>query len=153
MAVAYAIGVMTQGSEVVKLIDRDSQSPEHTTLEMSKDGVRVLSRRNTANLPMPPRSSTGTFALSVGKADKGDELMAEKKRILDQRTGDAPDDLKPASGQIYNACKRVLELANPGNDAKSFMRDTLAPLIEPGMAVYDDLKRDIFDLEPSVGDH
>ncbi len=33
------------------------------------------------------------------------------------------------------------------------MRDTLAPLIEPGMAVYDDLKRDIFDLELSVGDH
>ena len=51
---------------------------------------------------------------------------------------------KPPSGEIYNACKNVLGLTQCGNDAKTFMRDTLAPLIKPGMAVYEELKRDIF---------
>ena len=149
--IAYVLGVLTQGSEVIRLIDRDSLSPEEIA-ELRKDGVRVLSRRNLESYLFHDEILRA-LALSVGKAEKADELIAEKKLILEERTEDAPDDLKPASGQIYNACKRVLELANPGNDAKSFMRDTLAPLIEPGMAVYDDLKRDIFDLEPSVGDH
>ena len=51
------------------------------------------------------------------------------------RTGDASDDIKPASGDIYNACTDLLELTNPGNDTKIFMRDTLAPLIKPGMTM------------------
>ena len=54
------------------------------------------------------------------------------------------DDLKLASGEIYNTCKMTLSLVNPGNNTKTFMRDTLAPLIKPGMAVYEELKRDIF---------
>ena len=149
--IAYVLGVLTQGSEVIRLIDRDSLSPEEIS-ELRKNGVRVLSRRNLESYLFHDEVLRA-LALSVGKAEKADELIAEKKRILEERTGDAPDDLKPASGQIYNTCKSVLQLANPGNDAKSFMRDTLAPLIEPGMAVYDDLKRDIFDLELSAGDH
>ena len=149
--IAYVLGVLTQGSEVIRLIDRDSLSPEEIS-ELRKNGVRVLSRRNLESYLFHDEILR-TLALSVGKAEKADELIAEKKCILEERTGDAPDDLKPASGQIYKACKSVLQLANPGNDAKSFMRDTLAPLIEPGMAVYDDLKRDIFDLELSAGDH
>ena len=54
------------------------------------------------------------------------------------------DDLKPASGQIYLACKNTLGLTQCGNDAKTFMRDTLASLVKPGLKVYDELKRDIF---------
>ena len=140
--IAYALGVLTQGSEVVRLIDRDSQSPEEIA-ELSKDGVRVLSRRNLESYLFDDEVLRA-LALSVGKTDKGDELMTEKKRILDERTVDATDDLKPASGQIYNTCKTVLQLTNPGNNTKTFMRDTLAPLIKPGMTVYDDLKRDVF---------
>ena len=149
--IAYALGVLTQGSEVVKLIDRDSLSPEEAA-DLRKDGVRVLSRRNLESYLFDDEVLRA-LVLSVGKAEKIDELMAEKKRILDERVGDASDDLKPASGQIYNACKNILGLTNPGNNTKSFMRDTLAPLIEPGMAVYDDPKRDIFGLESSTGDH
>ena len=149
--IAYALGVLTQGSEVVKLIDRDSQSPEEIA-EISKDGVRVLARRNLESYLFDD-AVLRALAISVGKTEEVDELVAEKKRILDERTADAPDDLKPASGQIYNACKSILGLANPGNNTKTFMRDTLAPLIKPGMVVYDELERDIFDLEPSTSDH
>ena len=149
--IAYALGVLTQGSEVVKLIDRDSQSPEEIA-EISKDGVRVLSRRNLESYLFDD-AVLRALAISVGKAEEVDELVAEKRRILDERPADAADDLKPASGRIYNACKSILGLANPGNNTKTFMRDTLAPLIKPRMAVYDELERDIFDLEPSTSDH
>ena len=43
--IAYALGVLIQGTEVVKLIDRDAQSLEEA-VEFSSDGVQVLSRRN-----------------------------------------------------------------------------------------------------------
>ena len=143
--IAFALGILTQGSEVVKLIDRDSSSPEEIA-DLKRDGIRVLSRRNLESYLFDDEV-LGALALSVGKANKIDDLLAEKKRIFGNRTEDAPDDLKPASGEIYLACKSVLELTNPGNDAKAFMRDTLAPLIKPAMKVYEDLKQDVFGLE------
>ena len=82
--------------------------------------------------------------MSVGKADKTKELLVEKQRILATRSSDPRDDLKPASGEVYVACKRILGLTQCGNDAKEFERETLAPLVKPGMAVYEELKRDVF---------
>ena len=143
--IAYALGVLTRGTEVLKLIDRDSQSPEEVA-ELSNEGVRVLSRRNLESYLFDDEVLRA-LALSVGEADKVEGLIAERKRILDGRTGDATDDLKPAGGEIYNVCKSILSLANPGNTTKTFMRDTLAPLIKPGTAMYDELRSDIFGTE------
>ena len=56
------------------------------------------------------------------------------------------DDLKPASGEIYVACKKILGLTRAGKNVKEFAREILAPLIKPGMAVYEELKSDIFGL-------
>ena len=140
--IAYALGVLTQGSEVIRLVDRDSSSPDEVA-ELMNYGVHVLSRRNLESYLFDDEVLRA-LAVSADRAHKVDDLLAEKQRIISQRTGDAPDDLKPASGDIYNACKSLLELTNPGNNANTFMRDTLAPLIQPGMAVYDELKRDIF---------
>ena len=140
--ISYALGVLTQGTQVVRLVDRDSSSPDEVS-ELMKRGVRVLSRRNLESYLFDDEVLR-TLARSVGKTDKAEDLLAEKLNILNQRTGGAPDDLKPASGDIYNACKSILELTNPGNKAKTFMRDSLAPLINPGMVVYAELKRDIF---------
>ena len=140
--IAYALGVLTQGTQVVRLVDRDSSSPDEVA-ELMNRGVRVLSQRNLESYLFDDEVLRA-LAVSVDKAHEADDLLAEKQIIINQRTGDAPDDLKPASGDIYNACKSMLELTNPGNNTKTFMRDTLAPLIKPGMAVYDELRRDIF---------
>ncbi len=43
--IAYAIGLLIKGSEVVRLIDRDDQSDQQVA-DMMQGGVRVLSRRN-----------------------------------------------------------------------------------------------------------
>ena len=140
--IAYAIGLLIKGSEVVKLIDRDDQSDQQVA-DMMEGRVRVLSRRNLESYLFDDEVLE-RLAKSVGKDDKGAELSAKKKSIRESKPSDPTDDLKPSSGQIYLACKQTLGLAQPGNDTRTFMRDTLAPLIEPGMKVYEDLKADIF---------
>ena len=142
---AEALRLLIGGLEVIRLVDRDARSGQEVA-ELAKVGVRVLSRRNLESYLFNDEVLT-KLAQSVGRPEKVNELLAEKGRILEGRTGDAPDDLKPGSGQVYNACKSILNLTNPGNDTKAFMRVTLAPLIKPGMEVYEELKRDIFESE------
>ena len=139
---AEALRLLIGGLEVERLIDRDDRT-EAEVNEQAEKGVQVLSRRNLESYLLDDEVLS-MLAMSVGKEDKTDELLAKKRSILDARTGGPADDLKPASGPIYNACKDILELSQCGNDAKAFLRATLAPLIQPGMAVYKDLRSDIF---------
>ena len=143
--IRYAIGLLIKGAEVVRLIDRDDQSDQQVA-EAKAGGVKVLSRRNLESYLFDDEV-LGRLATSVGKGNQVGELLAEKKSIQASRSDTPPDDLKPSSGQIYNACKQTLSLTQVGNDAKTFMRDTLAPIIKPGMKVYDELKADIFGLD------
>ena len=140
--IAYALGVLVHGTKIIRLIDRDARSPEEAC-ELVGEGIRVLSRRNLESYLFDDEVLRA-LALSVDKADRVETLLAEKQRSLTMSAHVISDDLKPVSGEIYNACKNVLQLANPGNNARTFMRDALAPLIKPGMQVYDGLKRDIF---------
>ena len=140
--IGYAVGILTKGTEVIKLIDLDDQSPEEVA-EWNSRGVSVLSRRNLESYLFSDEVLR-ELANSLSKGDKVKELLSKKESIRISRSYDPPDDLKPASGEIYNACRLILGLTQPGNNAKTFMRDTLAPLIKPGMPVYEDLKADIF---------
>ena len=124
---AYALGVLTRGTEVVRLIDRDAHSVEEAS-EFQRRGVRVLARRNLESYLFDDEVLRA-LAASVNREDKTDELLAGKDAIRTSRSDDAPDDLKPSSGEIYVACKTILGLTSPGNTAKTFMRDTLAPLV------------------------
>ena len=142
---AEALRVLIDDLKVVRLIDRDDRT-DGTISEFRKAGVRVLSRRNLESYLFDDEVIQA-LATSVGKADKTEELLAEKERIQAVKigSGSPQDNLKPGSHDIYVACKKILGLTQYGNDAKEFARATLAPLIKPGMAVYDELKSDIFD--------
>ena len=140
--IAYALGVLTHGTQIIRLIDRDARSPEEVA-ELRRIGVRVLSKRNLESYLFDDEVLR-SLALSVGREEDTEELIEQKECIRVARPDDISDDLKPASGEIYLACKKILNLAAPGNDKKTFMRDTLAPLITPGMQVYAELKHDIF---------
>ena len=148
--IAYALGVLTQGTQVVRLIDRNSRSADEVS-ELIESGTRVLSMRNLESYLFDDEVLRA-LAMSAGADDAIDALLAKKGGILAARPDDAVDDLKPASGELYLACKGILGLSNPGNDTMTFMRDTLAPLIKPGMQVYDGLRHDIFgsELEPGT---
>ena len=135
---------LVDGLDVVRLIDRDDRSDQDIA-DARNNGVRVLSRRNLESYLFDDEVLRA-LATSVGNENKADDLIAEKMHIIDSRPDSSPpDDLKPSSGEIYNSCKSILKLTQCGNNVKSFMRDTLAPLIERNMTVYNDLKRDIFE--------
>ena len=140
---AEALRLLVGGLEVARLIDRDDRSDDEIS-DAAANGVRVLSRRNLESYLFDDQVLRA-LAAAVGKEDKTEELLTKKTSILGAKTGAPPDDLKPASGEIYVECKRILGLPTGyGNDAMKFMRDTLARLIKPGMAVYEELRCDIF---------
>ena len=139
---AEALRLMIDGLVVVRLIDRDDRT-DIEIADLAEKDIRVLSRRNLESYLFDDEVLRA-LAVSEGKEEKADEILEEKRSILATRSTDPPDNLKPGSGQIYNACKNILSLTQCGNNTKAFMRDTLAPLIKPGMAIYEELKRDIF---------
>ena len=139
---AEALQLLISEIQVVRLIDRDDRT-EEAVAEARANGVKVLSRRNLESYLYDDEVLTA-LATSEGRADKVAELLSEKVSILNSITNRAPDDLKPAAGQIFNACRNILGLTRRGNDAPEFARVTLAPLIKPGMTVYDELRKDIF---------
>ena len=142
---AEALLALIDGLEVVRLIDRDDRT-DPTISELRKDGVRVLSRRNLESYLFDDEVLKA-LAASVRRVDKTEELLVKKQSILATMTDASPDDLKPASGPMYVACKKILGLTQCGNTTEEFMQETLSPLIKPGMKAYKELRRDIFRLE------
>ena len=141
---AFAFSHLTRGVQIIKLVDRDDLSPEEIA-GLNQKSVRVLSKRNLESYFFDDEVLV-KLSKSFGKEDKISELLDKKKDILGDSSGRPKDDLKPVSGNIYDACKDVLDLTGCGGDSKAFMRDTLAPLITVGMNVYEGLKHDIFEV-------
>lgn len=137
-----ALVKLIRGMKIVRLIDRDDRT-EAEIKEAWQQGIRVLTRRNLESYLFDDEVLTA-LAAEHGRQEEIAELLTEKQAILANNTTKADDNLKPVSGQIYNACKSILNLTQCGNTTKAFMRDTLAPLIKPGMKVYRELKQDIF---------
>ena len=142
-ALAEALRLLISGLQIIRLVDRDDRSPEEIE-DAKKEGVKVLSRRNLESYLFDDEVLE-ELATAKGKEDNVNELLEEKEKILTSMSNRAKDDLKPASGRIYLECKKVLGLVGCGNNAETFMRDTLAPLIKPEMSVYKQLKQDIFN--------
>ena len=145
--VAEAFRKLIGAMAVVGLVDRDDRSAEEIEVA-NQQGIRVLSRRNLEAYLFDDEVLSA-LAAAVGKVDKTQELLTRKRDILDAAADRLPDDLKPVRGKIYEACQDVLGLTQQGQNATAFMRYTLAPLIKPGMNVYEELKRDIFGVDAS----
>lgn len=141
---AEALRLLISGLKIVRLIDRDDRTGRQAD-DLAAKGVRVLSRRNLESYLFDDEVLQA-LAVSERREDKVQDLLAKKQRIRDAKP-DARDDLKPVRGKLYNACKTILGLTQCGENTNAFMRDTLAPLIQPEMKVYDELKRDIFDFK------
>jgi hypothetical protein len=144
MGVVPIIKAVATGCEIFHLIDRDDHAnADVSALEQS--GVRVLSRRHIECFlyddevlaDLCARNEHDDFIQAV-LDDKAGALAAAVER------GNPEDDVKSAAGTIYNSLKQRLSLTRVGNDAKAFERNVLAPLLQPGMKVYEELKNCIF---------
>ncbi len=124
--------------------DLDDRSPAEVAIS-NRQGITVLSRRNIESYLYDDEVLTSLCA-SVGRSSYARTVAAVKRQAISDSVerGHPSDDIKAAAGFIYTETKRILELTQAGNDRHAFARNTLAPLIKPGMAVYEILKRDIF---------
>ncbi len=144
LGLATALPKVASGMRVRRLIDRDDHAPSDVAV-YRKEGITVLGRRHLEAYVFDDEVLTA-LCNSVGKTgDTPAVLAAKQKAIADSvGRGNPPDDIKSAAGTIYTETKRILSLTQAGNDKGSFARNTLAPLIRPGLAVYAALKHDIF---------
>lgn len=121
------------------MFDRDDRH-ESEIQQLKSEGTQVLQRRDLESY-LWDDEVLESLCVQLGRPEKVAELTAEKVAALaDGATrGLPPDDIKAASGRLYNKCKQALGLTQCGNDAETFARVTLAPLLAPSMRVYQEL--------------
>ncbi|MBK8253208.1 MAG: AAA family ATPase [Polyangiaceae bacterium] len=144
LSFTIVLPAIAKGIKVRRLIDRDDHAPNDIT-SFAGQGITVLSRRHLECYLFDDEVLTA-LCLSVSKPAEAPSVIADKQAAIAASVarGNAPDDVKSAAGTIYGDIKRRLGLVGVGNDTRAFQRETLAPLLRPGMVAYDELKRAIF---------
>ena len=132
-------------TKIVTLVDRDDKSSSEVANWEAKGGI-VLSKRNLESYLFAD-DVIKALVERVGKQNSIQDALKIRSVALDDSIarGNAADDIKSAAGDIYTKLKSLLSLQRCGNNTDAFMRDTVAPLIVPGMETYEELKRDIVD--------
>jgi predicted ATPase len=132
------------GTTVIRLVDRDERSPAEVE-GLGADGVTVLGRRNLEGYLLD-EEVLKAFCETVGQSENWPDIQQAREQALKSAVdgGKPRDDWKAAKGDIYNACKRILQVSQMGSSADIFLAEQLAPLIKPGVPVYDELRRDVF---------
>lgn len=138
------IRTILKGTTVIKIMDRDDRSDAEIQ-DLAKKGIRVLKKRNLESYLFDD-SVIKKLCDSVGLPNKYDDCICKKNDAMENAIarGNPADDYKSAQGDIYNSLKRNLELIKCGNNAETFIRDTLTTLITPDMDVYRELESEIF---------
>ncbi|MGV1755849.1 AAA family ATPase [Rhizobium sp. A22-96] len=144
LGLAAVLPKVAAGMNVRRLIDRDDHAPADITT-YNNQGITVLGRRHIESYLYDDEVLTA-LCVSVGKPGDASALLAAKAQAIaaSSARSNPTDDIKSAAGKIYTEAKRILALTQVGNAQTAFARNTLAPLVKPGMAVYAELKRDIF---------
>jgi hypothetical protein len=135
---------VARGISVRRLIDRDDHAPADVA-RYKEEGICVLSRRHIEAY-LYDEEVLGALYNRHGRTDDFHHAQAHLNSAITSSTarGRPSDDVKSVAGQMYTFVKRHLRLTSCGDDQMAFARSTLVPLVKPGMAVYEELKRDIF---------
>lgn len=144
--IGRAITAIAGGTSVVRLRDRDMSSPEEVKA-MKDKGIRVLSRRNIESYLLDDNVIRNLCNVKghLDKIDSALQIKADGLAASISRGHDV-DDLKKAASQIYNGLRTLLSLTSSGNDWEAFAKGTMAPLLEPHLQAYKELRNDIFGL-------
>ncbi len=127
-----------------RVVDRDLRSAQEV-LDLQASGTRVLSRRHLESYLLDDEV-LAKLCEEVGAPERLADVVAERdKAVASSITrGNDPDDIKSAAGEFYVAVRQMLGLTGAGNSTEAFLADTLAPLVRPTMAVYEQLRQDVF---------
>lgn len=147
------ISTLLKNTKIIKVVDCDDRSQQEIS-DLAAKGIRVLKERNIESY-MFADEVIKKLCKSVERPERYDDCIREKQNALiaSKNRGNAAEDYKSARGDIYNALKKNLELTKCGNNADTFIRDTLAPLITPDMDIYRKLETEIFGDNNDGGDN
>ena len=138
------ISNLLTNSTTIKMVDLDDNSPSERE-RLKKQGIKVLGRRHI-ECYLFDDEIISKLCTTNGMSNKIQKCLAEKQKKINDSVarGNPSDDIKSASGEIYNSLKRILGLKQCGNDAHAFLRDTMAPLVTEDTEVYKELEKIIF---------
>lgn len=127
------------------MADRDDKSAAEV-YEWESKGHLILPERNLESFLLADDVIEALVTKEGKHSLLADALIVKKEAIVNSvGRANPPDDLKSAAGDMYTGLKKLLSLQGPGNNTDSFMRDTLAPLITPGLETYKRLKSAVND--------
>lgn len=140
------IQTIVSGTEVVKVVDRDLRS-EQEIQDLITTGTRVLTRRHLESYLLDPEV-VDALCEQAGRAELRDQAREALAAALSASVarGNAHDDIKSAAGEFYVQVRQMLGLVGAGSTTEAFLADTMAGLIKPGMAVYEQLRVDVLGL-------
>ncbi len=144
VGIGGAVQTVVAGTTVVRLIDRDERSSAEVET-LRAEGVTVLGRRNLESYLLD-EEVLEAFCADVGQAGCWPDVQQARNAALASAVarGKQSDDWKATKGDIYNACKRILQIQQMGTTADVFLAEQLAPRIKPPMRIYEELRHDVF---------
>lgn len=132
-----ALEAIAKGAEILRLQDRDDATDEAIARD-AQEGIRTLSRRMIECYLIDDEVLT-KLSEKEGNPEKAQELL-EAKQKAHEDLGNKP---KSIAQRVHVAAQKAFQ-SPMGDGRESFMRDALAPLIQPGMDVYSELETAIF---------
>ena len=138
------IEAIAGGAEILRLRDRDRATGQDIANNAEK-GIRTLSRKYIEKY-LIDNEVLIQLCVREGKSDKIQDFLETKDKEIEKVMNDdrIHDKRRPIVQRIQQQSEQILGLVHSGDTAESFMRDILAPLITPGMKVYEELRKDIF---------
>ena len=145
-AANLALEKIAKKAKVIGIIDGD-KATENDEKRNAKKGILTLSRKSIESYLLDDEVLT-KLCKDFGASDKVEGLLNTKHTILRKSMAEGKskscDDLKPIAQDIHVAAQKTLESVKLGNSKESFMTDMLAPRIQLGMVVYQQLHDDTF---------
>jgi len=127
-------------TKIIKLLDRDDRSDQEVE-ELLQNNIHVTTRRNLESYLLDDEVIE-EYLKSIEKNDKLTDALRIKADALRASVdrGNPNDDFKSASGDFFTKLKQELGLIRVGNRSDAFLKDTLAPVIKPGMRVFEEIE-------------
>ncbi|WP_420195072.1 AAA family ATPase [Marinobacter sp. GH_1] len=135
----YLLTKLAPGIKTWKVLDQDDRNSVEID-QLKDEETYVLSRRDIESFLWDDEVLLKLCEIH-NSPEAFSEIQLEKQSQIQSLPGRGKpaDDIKAISDSLYNKCKRVLNLHGCGNTAEAFSIEKLAPLIQPGMAIYNEL--------------
>ena len=138
------IEAIVEGAEILRLRDRDRATCQDRK-DNAEKGILILKRKYIEKYLLDDEVLT-QLCIDQQKSDNIPEFFEAKNKEIEKvmNNDKIHDKRRPIVQRVQEQAEKILELSYSGDKVNSFMRDILAPLIKPGMDVYNELHKDIF---------